>query len=148
MSSIFTTDPHAGGKLSDMAPTGTTMPNDAGLQNTIPSVPRPDQRAEHHQFDNEGIAAPDLAMAADNAKDVPRSTRDAHASHEVITGMGDVLPAEVETKRMHFQGHDPGAKGDPRNLKHAIKTKSYFNKYAGEDRDATEKIGEHEWRNA
>lgn len=140
-------DPHSGGKLQDMAPTGTQMPNDAGLQNTIPSVTRRGQREEHHLFDYEGIGAPDLAMAADNAKDVPRSTRDSHASHEVITGTGDVLPPEVETKRCDYGGHDPGSKGDPRHIKHAVKTKSYFDKFAGEDRDATEKIGEHAWRN-
>ncbi|KAL1997910.1 hypothetical protein VTN02DRAFT_445 [Thermoascus thermophilus] len=142
-------DPHSGGKLQDMAPTGTHTPGDAGLQNTtvLPSIARPSQRAEHRLFDNQGLGAPDLATAADNATDVPRSTRDAHASHGVITGTGDVLPPEVETKRCHFGGHDPGAKGDPRGFKHAVKTKSYFDRFAGEDRDATEKIGEHAWRN-
>jgi hypothetical protein len=32
----------------------------------IPSVPRPDQRAEHEYYDNEGIAQPSTVMAADN----------------------------------------------------------------------------------
>ncbi len=36
-------DPHTGGSLSDMAVTGTTLPNDAGKQSLIPSVPPPDQ---------------------------------------------------------------------------------------------------------
>ena len=34
-------DPHQGGDLFDMAAEGTSMPNDAGKMNTIPSKPRP-----------------------------------------------------------------------------------------------------------
>jgi len=37
------TDPKQGGDLSDMAASGTTVPNDAGKMNTLPSVPRPDR---------------------------------------------------------------------------------------------------------
>ncbi|CAL5873581.1 uncharacterized protein PFLUO_LOCUS7862 [Penicillium psychrofluorescens] len=92
-------DPHQGGTLSEMAPTGTTVPNDAGQQRTIPSVPRPDQRAEHFMYDNEGVAEPSTAFAGDNTTDMPRSTRDAGTTGEVITGTGDSLPADVESKR-------------------------------------------------
>ena len=40
-------DPHKGGDLSDMAATGTKMPNDAGDYPPIPSVPKPDEKAEN-----------------------------------------------------------------------------------------------------
>ena len=94
------TDSHQGGSLSDMAPTGTTIPNDAGIQNKIPSVPRPDQRAENPQFTNEGLGEPSGAFAADNAASMPRSPGDvAGPTGEVITGQGNTLPAGAETKR-------------------------------------------------
>jgi hypothetical protein len=67
-------DPHQGGSLSDFAVAGTTIPNDAGKMNTIPSVPRPDQRAEHPAYQNSGIAQPSTAFAADNATDLPVQT--------------------------------------------------------------------------
>ena len=35
------TDPHQGGDLFDMAKDGTSIPNDAGKMNLIPSKPRP-----------------------------------------------------------------------------------------------------------
>lgn len=55
-----------------MAPQGTSIPNDAGKQNIIPSVPRPDQKAENAEFNNEGVAQPSSAFAADNATSLPR----------------------------------------------------------------------------
>lgn len=64
---MASSDPHQGGDLFDMAKDGTTIPNDAGKQNIIPSVPRPDQ-----VNDPNDIGAPDLARAADNPNDVPR----------------------------------------------------------------------------
>ncbi|KAJ9245730.1 hypothetical protein DTO169E5_449 [Paecilomyces variotii] len=139
--------PHQGGSLSDFAQSGTSIPNDAGIQNTLPSVTRPDQQRHHHQFEYEGQDQPSLAMAADNPRDMPRSTRDMHASGEVTTGTGDALPAEIESKRLHYGGRDPGAKGDPRNLKHAVQNRSQFDKFAGEDPDADAANQEHEWRN-
>jgi len=51
-----------------MAKDGTTMPNDAGKQNLIPSVPRPDQVTD----DSTDLGAADLASAADNPTDISR----------------------------------------------------------------------------
>ncbi|RJE23147.1 hypothetical protein PHISCL_04503 [Aspergillus sclerotialis] len=89
----MTSNPHQGGSLTEMAAEGTTIPNDAGIQNTIPSVPRPDQLEENSQFHNQGLAEPNRAAAADNATDVPRSTRDRAGTGEVITGTGNTIGA-------------------------------------------------------
>lgn len=138
--------PHTGGTLSEMAPSGTTIPNNAGIQNTIPSVPRPDQRSENPQFDNAGLAEPTSAFAADNATDLPRSTRDVGTTGEVVTGTGNSIGAGVERKRT--QGaNDPGARGDVRNLKHGNLNRSAFERFAKEDEDSWEKVGEHFGRN-
>lgn len=64
-------DPHVGGSLSDMAVTGTKIPNDAGVQNIIPSVARPDQISSTSGRDDDA-GARDLAEAADNPSDIPR----------------------------------------------------------------------------
>ncbi|KAL1993171.1 hypothetical protein VTN49DRAFT_3120 [Thermomyces lanuginosus] len=139
-------DPHRGGSLSDMAPTGTEMPNDAGIQNTIPSVARPEQQFEDPRFDNEGIAYPSLATAVDNPVDMPRSTRDTGVTGEVITGIGTTLPAEIETKRLQAQTNDPSAKGQSRTFKHRIKNRSQFDTFAGETQEGHEEVGEPEQR--
>ncbi|PYH80817.1 hypothetical protein BO82DRAFT_432960 [Aspergillus uvarum CBS 121591] len=136
--------PHRGGRLEDMAPSGTTIPNDAGLQNTIPSVPRPDQRAEHGGFDNYGVAQPSAAFAADNATDMPRSARDMGATGEVLTGTGNSFPAEGESKRTFIGNQHPGAKGHGRDLKHRNLNRSGFERFAAEEDDAA---GEHQIRN-
>lgn len=60
-----------GGSLTDMAVEGTKVPDDAGTQNTIPSVPRPDQITDPSNDPN-NLGATDLAGAADNAQDVSR----------------------------------------------------------------------------
>ncbi|KAL4785304.1 hypothetical protein BJX76DRAFT_356181 [Aspergillus varians] len=86
--------PHTGGSLSDMAPTGTKVPLDAGKMNTIPSVPRPEQQSEDSEFSHQGTGQPSTAFAADNATEVPRSTRDTGLSGEVITGTGNTFPAQ------------------------------------------------------
>ena len=65
------TDPKQGGDLFDMAKDGTTMPNDAGKHNLIPSVPRPDQVTDSTNDPN-NLGGSDLASAADNATDIPR----------------------------------------------------------------------------
>ena len=65
------TDPKEGGDLFDMAKDGTTMPNDAGKHNLIPSVPRPDQKTDPTDDPNT-LGRPDIASAADNATDIPR----------------------------------------------------------------------------
>ncbi|KAL1964641.1 hypothetical protein VTN77DRAFT_6815 [Rasamsonia byssochlamydoides] len=139
-------DPHTGGSLSEMAPTGTRMPNDAGLQNLIPSKARPDQQQENRQFDYNGLAQPTLEKAADNPTDMPRSTRDTGASGEVMTAMGDALPAEVETKNLDFLGQDPGTKGRRRTIKHAVLNRSAFDKLAGEDPEGSQAVEEPQHR--
>ena len=63
-------DPKQGGSLSDMAVDGTTIPGDAGVQNLIPSKPRPDQLAD--VSDPNYLGASDLATAADNPGDISR----------------------------------------------------------------------------
>lgn len=60
-----------GGSITDMAVQGTRVPDDAGTQNTIPSVPRPDQITDPTDDPN-NLGATDLAGAADNAQDVSR----------------------------------------------------------------------------
>ena len=60
-----------GGSITDMAVEGTKIPSDAGTQNTIPSVPRPDQIADPSNDPN-NLGATDLAGAADNAQDISR----------------------------------------------------------------------------
>lgn len=64
-------DPHVGGSLSDLAVKGTTVPNDAGKQNLIPSVPRPDQIPSTNEDPND-LGSRDLAAAADTLTDIPR----------------------------------------------------------------------------
>ena len=59
------------GNLSDMAVEGTTIPQDAGTQRTIPSVARPGQITDPTDDPN-NLGASDLAGAADNAQDISR----------------------------------------------------------------------------
>ncbi|KAJ5748695.1 uncharacterized protein N7511_010391 [Penicillium nucicola] len=140
-------DSHQGGSLADMAATGTTIPNDAGKMNTIPSVPRPDQRTDHFGFDNAGIAEPSLAMAADNATDMPRSTRDVGQTGEVISGTGNSMPAGVESKHAYMGANHHAGHGDTRDLKHQKYGRSEFERYAKEDEDSGDFVGQHEMRN-
>lgn len=44
---MASSDPHKGGDLSDMAVTGTKMPNDAGDYPEVPSVPNDTEKAEN-----------------------------------------------------------------------------------------------------
>ncbi|KAE8167055.1 hypothetical protein BDV40DRAFT_209922 [Aspergillus tamarii] len=109
---------HQGGTLSEMAPKGTTIPNDAGKQNTIPSVARPEQRSENQLFDNQGLGQPSSAFAADNEATLPQGPSDLGMSGEVVTGTGNTLPAEGESKFNQIGTDRPGVRGDTRNLKH------------------------------
>jgi hypothetical protein len=77
------TDPKQGGDLFDMAKDGTSIPNDAGKMNIIPSVPRPGE-GEGVVNANRGA----LAGAASNPTDISRSVRDMGAGGEVETGTG------------------------------------------------------------
>lgn len=140
-------DPHQGGSLSEMATSGTAIPNDAGKMNTIPSVPRPDQRVDHFGFDNAGVAEPSTAMAADNATDMPRSTRDVGQTGEVISGTGNSMPAGVEAKHAYMGANHHAGHGDTRDLKHQKYGRSEFERYAKEDDDSGEVVGEHNVRN-
>ena len=53
-------------------------------------------------------------------------------SGDVMTGTGDTLGAEVETKRLHMGGNDPLSKGHQRYDKHMRQKESDFEKFAGE----------------
>ncbi|GME27240.1 ATP-dependent metalloprotease [Neofusicoccum parvum] len=111
-------DPHTGGTLESMAATGTTMPNDAGRQNVIPSGPRDTSAADPADLNPLG-SRPDIQSAAGNAFDAPRRARnDAGATGEVVSGVGAAVPASVETKRTDFDAskHAPGAKGHGRDV--------------------------------
>ena len=68
---MASSDPKQGGDLFDMAKDGTSIPNDAGQQNLIPSVPRPDQITDPADDPN-NLGAANLAGAADNATDISR----------------------------------------------------------------------------
>ncbi|KAF8857709.1 hypothetical protein BDZ45DRAFT_674597 [Acephala macrosclerotiorum] len=57
-------DPREGGDLLNMAKDGTSIPNDAGKQNLIPSNPRPGE--------GEGADSSSLAGAATNPNDISR----------------------------------------------------------------------------
>ncbi|KAI9820017.1 MAG: hypothetical protein M1827_006588 [Pycnora praestabilis] len=136
------TDPHQGGDLFDMAAEGTSIPNDAGKQRLIPSVPRPDQMTEDTTNTKAGLGAPDEASAADNATDMPRGTKDMGATGEVITGTGDQMPAQMESKRMHYGANNPLAKGHDRYDKHARQNESDLERYAKEGAEVDAPPGE------
>jgi hypothetical protein len=121
-----TTDPHQGGRLEDMAQHGTSLPNDAGLHRTIPSVPRPDQINPPASLSHTSPA-----VAADNSFDIPRSTRDSGPTGAVMTGTGDALHANVEKKNLDDAGLWPGAKGHDREAKH-LKKGNFYDKMAQE----------------
>lgn len=91
---------HAGGSLTEMAPTGTSIPKNAGKQNTIPSIPRPNQRTQSSYFSCHGPAKTTTSMVVDNATDIPRSTHDRGETGEVMTGTGNSLPGGIESKYM------------------------------------------------
>ena len=60
-----------GGSITDMAVEGTTVPDDAATQRTIPSVPRPGQMTDPSNDPN-NYGSANLATAADNAQDISR----------------------------------------------------------------------------
>lgn len=91
--------PDTGDFLTEMAQ-GASIPNDAGCQHTISCVPRPEQRDESSQFNNQGISEPTTAFAADNPGAMPQDTMDMGATGEVVTGTGNTLGAENEAKRV------------------------------------------------
>ncbi|CAI6332567.1 unnamed protein product [Periconia digitata] len=96
-------DPHQGGRLEDMAATGTSIPNDAGAQRIIPSVPRPDQIDPNPDI----YSHANPAHAADNAFDIPRGPRDQGATSEIVTGTGDQMPTNIEKKTFGVSNQSP-----------------------------------------
>lgn len=118
------TDPHTGGRLEDMAATGTSIPNDAGIHRTIPSKPRPDQVNPGPEFSHSNPA-----HAADNAFDIPRGVNDTGVTGEVITGTGDAITSNIEKKNLDDAG-GPYAKGHDRYAKH-IRQDNPFNRNVG-----------------
>jgi len=135
-------DPHVGGDLNDMAIHGTKIPNDAGKMRTIPSVPRPDQIEGNETYNPGGIGSADLSSAADNATDIPRRNKDIGATGGVITGIGDQLPAQVESKRLHFSPNNPLAKGHDRYDKHTRQKESDLERFQGEGAQVDPEPGE------
>jgi len=129
-------DAHQGGDLSDMAVKGTKIPNDAGQLDLLPSVPRPDQIEDRND-----LGSSSLSTAADNSTDIPRKHKDIGSTGEVITGTGDQLPAEIESKRLHYEANDPLAKGHDRYAKH-VRQGNTFDKLAGEGAEVDEVPGE------
>lgn len=123
-------DPHRGGSLEEMAASGTSIPNDAGKMNTIPSVPRPDQMPDNEQFDYEGQGQPSRAFAADNDASMPRGPKDVGFSGEVMTGTGNSFPAEGENAGNALGTDAPGAKGSTRNLEHAKQNRGAYERMA------------------
>ncbi|KAL3496562.1 hypothetical protein BJX62DRAFT_101946 [Aspergillus germanicus] len=137
--------PHQGGSIYDMAEKGTKIPNDAGRMNTIPSVPRSDQLSEDPNYSYQGLGQPTTAFAADNATDLPRSTRDLGFTGEVMTGTGNSFPAQGENAGNQIGANTPGAKGQTRAFERGSQNRGAFDRFGGEDEDAP--VGEHEERN-
>lgn len=142
MSSSSSSDPNPqGGSLSDMAVSGTTVPSSSAEPYIIPSVPRPDQTTDSSSDPND-LGTTDLAGAADNASDMPKSTLDTAPSSSIITGTGDAIPAEAASKRMHELGNADLSKGHARYDKHVRQKGSDFEKGAagGEDAEREEVV--------
>ncbi|OTB09778.1 hypothetical protein K445DRAFT_371674 [Daldinia sp. EC12] len=79
-----------GGDLNQMAKDGTTIPGDAGKQNTIPSVPNPDQKLRDASG---GIGGTSLHSAADNPIGVGKNADD-----NAVTASGHAVPQSTASK--------------------------------------------------
>lgn len=79
----MSSDPHTGGSITDMAVEGTSVPNDAGKMNTIPSKARPDQVAD--RADPNDLGGSNLDSAATNASDIPRVRHCTPLVHKVLS---------------------------------------------------------------
>ncbi|KAK1833038.1 hypothetical protein QBC39DRAFT_255487 [Podospora conica] len=88
---------HQGGDLFDMAKDGTKVPGDAGKQNIIPSVARPDQKSSETAG---GLGAASLHDAADNAANIT-------GFGEVISA-GGAMPEDVGQKYSRSGGKERG----------------------------------------
>ncbi|KAI9840139.1 MAG: hypothetical protein M1837_001900 [Sclerophora amabilis] len=137
--SNINSDPKAGGSITDMATSGTSIPNDAGVQRTIPSKPNPHQEAASQDPLTTGT---DLASAADNPADISRGTKDIGPTGEVMTGTGDTLPPSTESKNLHVGASDPLSKGHDRYEKHSRQKESDLDRYAAAGTDVDVAPGE------
>jgi len=138
-------DPHEGGDLSSMAATGTTIPNDAGKHDLLPSVPHPTEQAENPAFHQNLLASADQQGAVANTTDVSRTFQDDGATGEVVSGTGDQLPAGVERKRLGAEeSGGPAAKGHSRDGKALGNRGERFDELASEGPEADAAPGEEE----
>ena len=102
-------DPHpSGGSLADMAPDGTKIPEDAGTQRLIPAVPNPDQASQSQS------SGSNLAAAATNPTDIPRSNQDIGVTGEVVTGKSKLLCniPDLANPTLHYSLWGLHASGD------------------------------------
>lgn len=106
---------HRGGKLEDMAVHGTSIPSDSGTQHTVP--PSCNKKAERAYNTSTSYTNPLNPAIADNTIDMP-SRGDGGLTGEVVTGIGDQLPADVEAKRM---GQDSSGGKNIDGSKHTLK---------------------------
>ncbi|KAI2465914.1 hypothetical protein F4781DRAFT_434920 [Annulohypoxylon bovei var. microspora] len=79
-----------GGDLNQMAKDGTSIPGDAGKQNTIPSVPSPEQKSQRAAG---GIGASSLHSAADNPIGGGKNADD-----NAVTASGHAVPQSTAAK--------------------------------------------------
>ncbi|TVY48816.1 hypothetical protein LOCC1_G001666 [Lachnellula occidentalis] len=105
-------DAHQGGDLFDMAKDGTSIPNDAGKMNLIPSKPRP---GEGEDVVNANRSS--LAGAATNATDISRSVKDIGAGGKSRLGPGhdrnDKHSKQKESDLERSAGEGPGVDRQP-----------------------------------
>ncbi|MCJ1273533.1 hypothetical protein MMC21_001326 [Puttea exsequens] len=120
-----------GGSLTDMAVEGTKVPSDSSTQRTIPSVPRPGQITDPSNDPN-NLGSADLAGAADNVQDISRTTKDNAPSADIVTGIGDSMPSETSSKRLHNVMNPDISKGHGRYDKHVAQKGSDQEKGASE----------------
>ncbi|KAI0015536.1 hypothetical protein F4780DRAFT_763613 [Xylariomycetidae sp. FL0641] len=89
---------HQGGDLNDMAAKGTSVPNDAGKMNTIPS------KADPHQAQASatagGLGASSLNTAADNPAGVPA------ADDNAVSATGHAVPTQAFEKYSEAGGKE------------------------------------------
>ncbi|KAI0851709.1 hypothetical protein F5Y00DRAFT_259199 [Daldinia vernicosa] len=87
-----------GGDLNQMAKDGTSIPGDAGKQNTIPSVPNPAQKS---QDASGGIGAAYLHSAADNPIGINKDADD-----NAVTASGHAVPQSTAAKHSGSGGKE------------------------------------------
>jgi hypothetical protein len=133
----MSSNPQQGGRLEDMAVDGTSTLSDSAQPRYIKSVPRPDQIDESNN-----VGQTQLSGAAGNDTGIPRRNKDIGISGEVISGPGDQLPGEIESKRLHVGPNEPLAKGHDRYHKHHRQNESDFDRYASEGAEVDEATGD------